>query len=821
MEQLDNQSPVESFGEGLSPLELRAAQDATLAFLMAVKNYSLFPPDHASTINLLNTLCATIGGFLQKYGPLRLDIEKNLVRYEEEVVFEEANPDNNPAFIFYRDGILWLEFMPGLKPHEMLGFFRIVSRFRLTQEDPEGDLVTELWGSDFEHINYQATDNLWEAEPILEFSLLNPDAQSVLEYGVAAVAGFDLLKSVLGAFSAGAAGGEDGVGSGGAGGVGAAGPGLGPGDGAGLGPGLGSGDGSGAGGGLGAGDGSGVIGGIGGSKPLGKEADAAAAGQPGASAGSARPGGGGTGGSGGAESGKGAKPLPQEEPDGPDFWATLRRNTLAVQGLGAPGPAASGEVGQPEGHNRQGSSAGVSVYTATGHLPGAIGDNLTAAGPISGATGGGQPGEPGKSARVGGAVGAPGGCGGDASSSIAARKATAFSRPGRGGDWSEGDDKEESYISVNVASIEPGHSLWQFSSEEQLELARMVREHEDGDNNSDIVELLLILLVREEEPLIFAAILAFLKEEFRITLISRRFDIGHALLGKVYEIRRELAPEKEWAQPLLGRFFEDIVEPEILASLTTLWPELPVQKPEVLQEFSAILRLLPPAAGVALVPLLSKVEDGVGRRILLDMIGVFASRDLAIIDKMLDRPEEDLLLRLIQVLQRSPQQRQTEELLIKALKHPKESVRLNACGVLMDLDTEHYERIFQLIYDSSPAIRESAFRYLGRERNREVEKLLLAHLASDRFLGENPEHIGKCYLALGFSGSDDSLPHLQRVLFGQPWNFLMGIGAGVHRQGAALAISKLRTRASIKLIGEAESSSIPHIRKAWAKATGG
>ena len=448
----------------------------------------------------------------------------------------------------------------------------------------------------------------------------------------------------------------------------------------------------------------------------------------------------------------------------------------------------------------------MTVYTATGLVPGAIDD--------------GPPGAAGRTGRRVGGAPAGAASGGGESAPIAARKATAFSRPGRGGDWSEGEDQEESFISVNVASIEPGHSLWQFSSEEQAELARMVKEHEESDNNTDIVELLLILLNLEDEPLILAAILAFLKEEFRITLGSRRFEIGNNMLVRVNEIGRNLAPEKEWVRPLLGRFFEDIVEPEILDSLTTLWPELPAQKPEVLQEFSNILRLLPPRAGVALLPLLPKVETGIGRRILIDMIAVFASRDLAITEKMMDRPEEDLVLKLVTVLRDSPDHHLSEELLLKALKHPKENVRLAACHVLTGRDTERYERIFQLIYDSSPELRQSAFAYLGRERNQDVETLLLAHLGSGRFLGENNEHISKCYLALGQCGSDKSLPHLQQVLFGQPWNFLMGLGSSVHRQGAALALSKLRTRSSIKLMGDAESSSVPHIRKAWSKATG-
>jgi hypothetical protein len=812
-----DQSLGESWGEGLSPVEQKAAQEVTLAFLMAVKNYGLFPPDHASTINMLNSLSATLGGFAERYGPLRLTIEKSRVRYEDEVIFEEPNPDNNPAFIFFRDGLLWLEFLPGLRPHEVLAFFRIISRFKLTQEEPEGDLVTELWSAELEHINYGASENLWEAEPVLEFSLLNPDAQSVLECGVAAsVAGFDLLKSVLGIV--GAPGGErDGSGGTVPGGAITGGH-HGQDSSAGAGIDL---------GGPGAGTGQGVEGAqAGGDAPAASASEAGAAGV-GVSARSAeqeevigtqaRTVGATFGPPGYVAGGGSGAPVPEEDPDGLDFWAALRRVSPSAQVVG--GARESGQAGasgdgsgpartenQGAGDNQVVGSAEVQPLIAPGQIP---------------AVGGGRAGAAGKSGRREGAVflAKPGPIGGTPPE-VATRQATALSRPGHGGDWEDGRSDEEQYISVNVASIEPGHSLWNFSTDEQLALKQMVRQNEVGDNSSDIIEILLILLKMEEEPQIVHAILAFLKEEFRITLTTRRFKSGHFLLAKVNELLRELPPDKEWVSPLLGHFFEEVSEPEILDALAPVWRELPSLTPEVLQDFASILRLLPPQAGVSLVPLLPQVELGMGRRILLDLIAAFASRDLAILEKMLNRPEEDLVLRLVNVLRENPDRRQSEQLLVRVLRHPKEKVRQEVCDILVARDTEQYDKVFQLINDPSPAIREAAFAYLGRERNQVVEALFLAHLASDRFLSEEQEHVANCYLTLGLCGSDASLSLLKKVLFGQPWNFMAGTGTKVHRHGAALALARLRTKAGRKLLAEAEFSAIPHIRNAWLKANG-
>ena len=198
MAEVKAQKPGAAWGEEF-PLVFKAAQEATLALLLAVKNYGLFPVGHASTVNLLRSLSTNMDAFLERYGVLHLDLEKERIRFDGAVLYEEPNPDRNPAFIFFRDGILWLEFFPGIEDEEVLSFFGIVNRYKQLQDEPEGDLVTELWSAGLEHIDYEASDNLWEAEPVLEFSLLNPVAQTFVENDDAGgLYGLDLLEDVLG-----------------------------------------------------------------------------------------------------------------------------------------------------------------------------------------------------------------------------------------------------------------------------------------------------------------------------------------------------------------------------------------------------------------------------------------------------------------------------------------------------------------------------------------------------------------------------------------------------------------------------------------------
>ncbi|MBU0675219.1 MAG: hypothetical protein KJ950_11300, partial [Proteobacteria bacterium] len=180
-------------------VEVKAAEDAVASILVAVKNFGLFPAGHASTLKMLNGVQLSLNNFIKHYGDLRIEIEKNRILFEDEVIHEGVSNEDNPSFIFFRDGIRWLEFQEGLTEDEVVTFFKLISHYKHQEEDPDGDLVTALWSAQLSHIAYEATDALWEAEPVLEFSLLNPAAQDYLDQGGgAAVEGFDLLKSVLG-----------------------------------------------------------------------------------------------------------------------------------------------------------------------------------------------------------------------------------------------------------------------------------------------------------------------------------------------------------------------------------------------------------------------------------------------------------------------------------------------------------------------------------------------------------------------------------------------------------------------------------------------
>ena len=105
-------------------------------------------------------------------GPLLLTVEKERFLFQGEAIQQGTPQQEELAFQLFREGIQWLEFHSGITQEELNAFFGLLNRYRTVKEDAEGDLVTALWEADFPYLKYHNEDVLWEAEPLMDFSLL-------------------------------------------------------------------------------------------------------------------------------------------------------------------------------------------------------------------------------------------------------------------------------------------------------------------------------------------------------------------------------------------------------------------------------------------------------------------------------------------------------------------------------------------------------------------------------------------------------------------------------------------------------------------------
>ncbi len=150
----------------------RSVKQIINSFLIVFKNYALYPENHAICKTSLEKAKPPLYLFFQNNFHFRIDVQKNALIFDSQIVYEGGETEENLAFIFFRDGIEWLEFQRGLTEDEIDRFFKVLYRYRILREEAEGDLVTALWAEDFSHIRYGVKEVFWNADNLIDLGEL-------------------------------------------------------------------------------------------------------------------------------------------------------------------------------------------------------------------------------------------------------------------------------------------------------------------------------------------------------------------------------------------------------------------------------------------------------------------------------------------------------------------------------------------------------------------------------------------------------------------------------------------------------------------------
>jgi len=150
--------------------ELRDVFNFALAFAGAVKNYTLYPPEHAIARQHLLHFSNQLSSFLESFGALRLDVEKTSLLYGGEEVYQGTDEESDVAYLFGRDGVQYIEFLPGIELWELQSLLQVINQYRILDEENDGDIVTALWEQDYPHIRYKSVDILSLDAPSISLS---------------------------------------------------------------------------------------------------------------------------------------------------------------------------------------------------------------------------------------------------------------------------------------------------------------------------------------------------------------------------------------------------------------------------------------------------------------------------------------------------------------------------------------------------------------------------------------------------------------------------------------------------------------------------
>ena len=142
------------------------------SFVMALKNYALYPENHSISQKSLSTTKECLEEYLAGHELLRLNIEEGKLLFQGEIVHQDKPDEPFLTTPLFRDGIQWFEFREGLDIEELNTFLNLLTKHRAVKEEAEDDLSTALWEADLPHLNYKVDDAIWMGEPIVEFSNL-------------------------------------------------------------------------------------------------------------------------------------------------------------------------------------------------------------------------------------------------------------------------------------------------------------------------------------------------------------------------------------------------------------------------------------------------------------------------------------------------------------------------------------------------------------------------------------------------------------------------------------------------------------------------
>lgn len=85
---------------------------------------------------------------------LALDVGETDLRWEDHVVYQQEQRSESIAWTLFKDGVRSVSLKPGVEDEEIVRLLSVLHRARTMQADAPDDLLTLLWGEDFQFIAY-------------------------------------------------------------------------------------------------------------------------------------------------------------------------------------------------------------------------------------------------------------------------------------------------------------------------------------------------------------------------------------------------------------------------------------------------------------------------------------------------------------------------------------------------------------------------------------------------------------------------------------------------------------------------------------------
>jgi len=153
---------------------IEQAQELFVTLQKALRAFQLYDENNPVYQRFVGNLRAAFRAVWDEADDLRVQVEEFRILWFDEVVYENTTRNESIAFLFFKDGIREIQFLPGIEGPEIEKFLQVLQRARNLR--PEGDdLLTILWDEDLTHFQYKYVDLLAEGVELPEASTNLPD----------------------------------------------------------------------------------------------------------------------------------------------------------------------------------------------------------------------------------------------------------------------------------------------------------------------------------------------------------------------------------------------------------------------------------------------------------------------------------------------------------------------------------------------------------------------------------------------------------------------------------------------------------------------
>ena len=167
------------WAEQTQPIEEVRSLFVTLG--KAFRAYQLYDENNPVRQRFVDTLKGEFEGLWGELEKLVVSMDEDRIYLGEAEVYHSESRNDSLAFLFFKDGVREITFLPGIETHELQAFLGVLQKARKLV--PEGDdLLTVLWEAELAYFRYQYVDLLAEgvALPEAGAGATGPELQAAL-----------------------------------------------------------------------------------------------------------------------------------------------------------------------------------------------------------------------------------------------------------------------------------------------------------------------------------------------------------------------------------------------------------------------------------------------------------------------------------------------------------------------------------------------------------------------------------------------------------------------------------------------------------------